>query len=349
MEIDVTAEKRLLADFTKTIQTKRLLVVEGTRSQENLIYRATAPESERGIFSIAKELSRLECNFQIVESSSPTLDDAIRNSDIVIIYAHGEFGEDGRLQGWLDYKGKPYPGPGVRASAICLDKLVFKQLMTSAGLRTARFESLENRDEKILEKARKVGYPLMAKLRDGGSSIGITKIHDDEELSRWESDVKPSTTAHYLFEKYINGRFFTAGLIQFPQGLLSLPLLEVQTTNDFYDEETKLGSNEGLKPDFIVPANVNGDQAKQLLSLAAAAFKQSGCEGVARVDIMMDEDGTAYLLEINTIPGMSEGSNLTAAFKSMGFSYGDLLMATLRTAYLKGHAAEHQSSEALTC
>ncbi len=289
--MNVSVEKQLLENFTQFIRTQRILVIEGTRSQENLLYKDAAPDSERGIVSIAKELKRLQCTFEVVESSSDRLDNAIAAADIVLIYAHGEYGEDGRLQGWLDYKGRPYPGPGVLASAICLDKLIFKQLMTSAGLRTPIFQELEANDFALLLKAARVGYPLMAKLRTGGSSIGITRIENEAELLLWEERVGKANAGEYFFEKFVNGRFLTVGLIEFPGRLVSMPLLEVEADGGFYDKETKLGIDASRRPRFTVPAQLRDDVTKQISDLATALSVKSGCEGIGRVDVMLDNDG----------------------------------------------------------
>ena len=335
IEIDVTAEKKLLNEFLGFIRGQRLLLIEGTRSVENLLYKEQAPDSERGIISIAAELNRLECNFEIVESNSPDLDVAIARANLVLIYAHGEFGEDGRLQGLLDYKNKPYPGSGVLASAICLDKVVFKSLMISAGLSTPAY-TLPSEQSDLSNRIGILGYPVMAKPRCGGSSIGICRLSDETELQAWRVAINPSELDDYFFENHINGRFLTIGIIELVSGLKVMPILEVDAGIRFYDAQIKLGNEKGeVKPRVEVPANLPLHVAENVRTLAKRAFLQSRCEGIGRVDIMLDEVGCPHLLEINTIPGMSINSNMTHAFASLGFDYAELLLAVLRTAYLK--------------
>jgi D-alanine-D-alanine ligase len=317
------------------LSTLKVLLIEGTRSQENLIYKANAPASERGILSIAASLKRQNINFRLIESSDVALVHAIQDADVVLIYAHGEFGEDGRLQGWLDYVNKPYPGPGVAASAICLDKLVFKRLMAGGGVRTPNFREI-NAPSDATRNADLIGFPMMAKLRRGGSSLGITLLRSSSDFARWLDTIPANHLNDYLLEKFIQGRFVTVGVLQFPDELVVLPILAVLTKGEFYDDVAKMGiTKDSGGPEYHVPAHLNGDAAHAVQKLAIDAFRLTGCEGISRVDIMIDSDGVPHVLEINTIPGMAENSNLTHMASNLGFSYDELVLAVLRTAFLK--------------
>jgi D-alanine-D-alanine ligase len=330
---NITLEKSRLSKFRRSLDGKRILVIEGNRSTENLLYKKAAPDETRGIISIADGFRQLGLDFWIVQSDSPVLAAYLTIADLILIYAHGEYGEDGRLQGWLDYIGKPYQGPGVMASAVCLDKLMFKRLLSGTGISTPPYRELTADGDRAIAAAELLGFPLMAKLRTGGSSIGITLLRDLPELRTWLKQVGPDAREAYFFEKFIVGRFLTVGIIRMSEGDEQLPILEVLTGESYYDEATKLGGcNDSPPVDFVVPAPLAQDTAAQINLLCGKAFRLAGCEGLARVDLMLDQNNVPHVLEINTIPGLSAASNLTAAFMSLGFTYHDLLLAVLRTA-----------------
>jgi D-alanine-D-alanine ligase len=331
---DVQLEKQSLAQFREFLKCEHILLIEGTRAAENLIYKEKAPDSARGIVSIERQLKAMGCRYELVESSSSDLGEAINRADVVLIYAHGEYGEDGRLQGWLDYLGKPYPGPGVLPSAVCLDKLTFKRLLTGVGLPTAAFGALSAAPDSRAV-GRSLGYPLMAKLRTGGSSIGITRIEDAAQLDAWASSVGAERIGDYFLEKYLDGRFVTVGLLELSTGLEVLPILEVVLDSGFYDEDVKLGKSQAGAPTFVTPAHLDPDVAARVRDAARKAFMYSQCSGIGRVDFIITPDGKPNILEINTIPGMSADSNLTHSFASLGYTYDELLLAALRTAYYK--------------
>jgi D-alanine-D-alanine ligase len=333
-ELKVNMEQQILSKLKEKLKGKYIVLVEGDHSEENKLYTDIAPAEIRGILAIDKALSQLGFRFSRIKSTDIHLKEHLNCCDFAFIYAQGEYGEDGRLQGWLDYIGVDYPGPGVSASAICCDKLLFKHVMRSSGIMTADYDALdESISLAILKrKAEQIGYPVMMKERMGGSSLGITLIVDYAGLEKWFVDNTRKTTDHYIIEKYIKGQFATVGIIFLSQGYFILPVFSVETKNSFYDADAKIGKNgDTIKykidnfPERII---------KKLKKAAWAAFCKSGCEGLGRIDFMVcDED--IYVLEINTVPGISHGGNFTQMFMSLGFTFEELILAIMNTAFLK--------------
>lgn len=331
--MNLFSEKEYLKQYRRSIQNSNILLIEGRHSLENLLYKDHAPDSERGILSIESALLGLGIKVRTMASTDQGINDGIEWADIVFIYAHGEFGEDGRLQGFIDYKAKKYPGSGVLASAVCADKVVLKQIALSQGLRTPRFYTAEPSIDHWMAAMARAQFPVMVKPRTGGSSIGIRKFDTPDALAHWISCLPPEVLSSYFIEEFVEGSFMTVGIIELSEGVLALPVLRVLTSSDFYDEATKLGADEARGTvTYEVPAHIPADLTTSLQDFALKAFRCAQCDGLARVDLMVDRHGVPTLLEINTIPGMSPNSNFTKAFCSLGFTYEELVLAALRTA-----------------
>ncbi|MEI7188875.1 D-alanine--D-alanine ligase family protein [Dickeya dianthicola] len=329
-------EKRYLLSYKEFIKNQSICLVEGTHSQENLIYKSQASDEERGITSIESAFIDLGLNYKKIESTDNNLQYEIKNHNFVFIYAHGEYGEDGRLQGFLDYIDKPYPGSGVLASAVCCDKLKFKYLMTGSSVNTPNFYELNIHDSysDVHKKALCLQYPIMAKERCGGSSLGITYISNDEDLHTWYEKNKNEINKYFL-EKFISGRIISVGFVQMIEGVLILPTLETVTNSNYYDAELKIGhSHHEVK--YILNSFSSKEYIdRKIKETAIKSFEHAACQGVGRVDLIIDDNNDVFILEINTIPGISKNSNFTKMFTSLGFSYNELVIAFIRTGILK--------------
>lgn len=335
---NVAAEKQALAKVKDKLATQFIVLVEGDHSEENRVYTHNAADEIRGILAIDRALNALNFNYKRVASTDAKIKDYLAVADYVFIYAQGEYGEDGRIQGWLDYLGVDYPGPGVAASAICCDKLYFKHVMKSAGVSTAAYYELGEDEtlDSLLTKASLLQYPVMMKERQGGSSLGITLINNDSELTRWLTVGCPKGVSSYFMEKYIAGAFATVGIIQLSTGYYVLPVLTARTEAQFYDADLKLGKSKNAIH-YSLGGNFSPEQQRQLKETAWQAFAHTGCEGISRVDMMIQGE-EIFVLEINTVPGISNGGNFTQMFTSFGFSYDEMILAIMNTAFLK-HAA----------
>jgi D-alanine-D-alanine ligase len=243
----------------------------------------------------------------------------------VFIALHGRFGEDGTVQGILEWLGIPYTGSGVLASALAMDKLRSKLMWEAKGLPTPRYELLEAESD-FKAVAAHLGLPLMVKPVNEGSSIGMSKVRAANDLGR-----AYALAAKYdrvvIAEKFINGMELTGAIL----GEQGLPLIRLETPRDFYDYEAKYIANDTR---YIVPCGLPPAKERELQALCLEAFRTLGCTGWGRVDLMLDRAGNPYLLEVNTAPGMTDHSLVPMAARAIGISYEDLCLRILERAHV---------------
>lgn len=346
IRFNIAKEKETIYNNLNELKGKFIVLIEGDHSEENRIYTEQADDEIRGILAVDNSLKKMGFNYKRVASTDKRIKDYLSVADYAFIYAQGEYGEDGRIQGWLDYLNIDYPGPGVSASSICCDKLYFKHVMKSSSVKTADyFEIVESDDiKKLKEKARKLGYPVMLKERLGGSSLGITLVNNDDDLIYWFQHQSLKGSTSYFMEKFISGKFVTVGIIKMSRGYYVLPVLSAETDSKFYDAESKLGKGEN-SIHYHLGGGFSSEMQQSIKKLAWQAFKNTGCEGISRVDMMI-EGNDIFVLEINTIPGISRGGNFTQMFTSFGFSYDEMILAIMNTAYMKKNTQEKISETA---
>ncbi len=245
--------------------------------------------------------------------------------DRVFIVLHGPGGEDGRVQAMLEFMGLPYTGSGVQASSLAMDKLLSKQLWRGINLPTPDFAVLQAGTD-WLQILAQLGGEVMVKPVHEGSSIGMTKADSPESLQRAYEDAVAYDT-NVLAERVIKGAEYTVSVL----GERALPAIKLETNNRFYDYEAKYLSENTR---YICPCGLSPDKHDQLQKLALKAFKSLGCSGWGRVDVMADSEDNFYLLEVNTVPGMTSHSLVPIAAKAVGMSFEELvvniLMSTLR-------------------
>lgn len=256
--------------------------------------------------------------------------------DAVFIMLHGRLGEDGTVQGLLELLGIPYTGSGVMSSAVAMNKHMSKRIMRSHRIPVADDVMVTAEETARLGAgavaegiARDLGFPCMVKPNCEGSSAGASRVHGREELARAIEE------AHLydrlvMVERYIDGREVTVGLLGGEPAVL--PVLEVRPSKDYYDYECKY--TRGMT-EYIVPAHIPEASARELQDLSLAAHDALGCEGLSRVDFMLDAQGRPYCLEINTIPGMTALSLIPKAAAAAGYSFAEVVEMVLATAALK--------------
>ena len=245
--------------------------------------------------------------------------------DRVFIALHGRFGEDGTIQGALEYLGLPYTGSGVMASAVAMDKWRTKLLWQAAGVSTPPYEVL-TADSDFPAVAQRLGVPLMVKPAREGSSIGMSKVESVEKLEpAYETAAQHDDTI--IAERFIDGFEVTAAILNDEP----LPLIKLETPRVFYDYEAKYFANDTR---YICPSGLPGAQEQAIQAEALRAFRLIGCRGWARIDVMVDRAGKPYLLEVNTIPGMTDHSLVPMAAKARGIGYDDLCLAILDSAHV---------------
>jgi D-alanine-D-alanine ligase len=250
--------------------------------------------------------------------------DVLRNEnfDRVFNILHGRGGEDGELQGGLEVLQIPYTGCGVMASSISMDKLMTKRIWTGAGLATPAFEIL-TADSDFTVVAEKLGLPLIIKPAQEGSSIGMSKVAEASQLE--EAYKKAAEFDDIVFaEQWVTGDEYTVAIL----GDEVLPPIRVEVETGFYDFDAKYASNE---TQYHCPCGLDESSQKTLQSLCKTAFEVVGGKGWGRVDVMQDNVGTFWLIEVNTVPGMTDHSLVPMAAKEQGLSFAELTLRILET------------------
>jgi D-alanine-D-alanine ligase len=241
------------------------------------------------------------------------------------IALHGRFGEDGTLQGVLEWLGIPYTGSGVLASALAMDKVRAKRLWAAEGLPTPPYQIL-TREADLRAVAKRLGTPLFVKPASEGSSVGMTKVKkasDLEEAYALAVNYDPVVIA----EKFIDGPELTVAIL----GERVLPIIRIETPREFYDYEAKYIADDTR---YLIPCGVSKAKERQLQALSLRAFQALGCRGWGRVDLMLDRRGKPFLLEVNTSPGMTDHSLVPMAARAVGVSYEELCVKILELAHV---------------
>lgn len=254
---------------------------------------------------------------------SPLSDLKTQGYQRVMIHLHGRGGEDGTIQGALEWMGIPYTGPGVMASSMGMDKLRTKLIWKALGLRVPDFVLLdENSDFDAVE--RELGLPLFVKPACEGSSIGISRVSEPGTLKAAYAIARAHDRV-VLAERNIGGGEYTAAIL----GERVLPFVKIEPATAFYDYEAKYTRDDTR---YICPAPLNAAQVAEVEDMVRRGFWAIGGSGWGRVDFLMDEQGKPYLLEVNTSPGMTDHSLVPMAARAAGMSFDQLVLQILDSA-----------------
>jgi D-alanine-D-alanine ligase len=246
--------------------------------------------------------------------------------DVALLAMHGDGGEDGRLQGALDWAGIPYTGSKSAASALCMDKYLTQMCLEKEGLPLAPFMSPRAQCDFKTAREKLGSHELFAKPRNGGSSINSGKILNQSD---WDRTI--GRGGAWIVEKCLSGREVTVGLLQDSLTAWTvLPILELRSKNAFYDYESKY--TDGMT-EFLCPAPLAPEETQQLEQFALRAVQACGVRGYARVDFLITATGPS-ILEINTLPGMTNLSDLPAMAKAAGLSFDELVLKIVSSAQL---------------
>ncbi|TNF37899.1 MAG: D-alanine--D-alanine ligase [Gammaproteobacteria bacterium] len=241
--------------------------------------------------------------------------------DRVFNIMHGRGGEDGVIQGLLEIMQIPYTGSGVLGSALCMDKLLTKQLWKGTGLPTPDYRILDSA-EACNAAVRELGLPLMIKPVLEGSSIGMSKVTISEQIvEAWQLASKYCKTV--IAEKFIKGAEYTAAIL----GQTVLPMIRLETPRNFYDYKAKYDDDATR---YHCPCGLSADKEKQLAELVLQSFNAVHAEGWGRVDFMLDEQHQPWLIEVNTVPGMTDHSLVPMAARQAGLAFDDLVIQILK-------------------
>jgi len=248
--------------------------------------------------------------------------------DRAFIVLHGRGGEDGTMQGFLELLQLPYTGSGVLGSALAMDKIRTKRVWRAMGLPTAEYRIADSLQQ--LEQAINVlGFPVMIKPNHEGSSIGMTKIERPEQIAAaWKA--AHDLDADVLVEQWITGKEYTAAIVN---GKV-LPLIRLETPNQFYDYQAKYHSN---TTQYHCPCGLSEQRENTCQELALRAFEAVSASGWGRVDFFIDQHEQIQLLEVNTVPGMTDHSLVPMAAKAAGMDFQALVLNILETSCRRDH------------
>jgi D-alanine-D-alanine ligase len=246
--------------------------------------------------------------------------------DRVFNIIHGRGGEDGVLQGALEALGIPYTGSGVLASALAMDKLRTKLCWLGAGLPTPGWMLLQ-KPEDLERCAVRLGFPLIVKPSNEGSSIGMSRAENLDELQRaWK--LAAQYDCQVFAEVWVTGKEYTAAVLDDQP----LPLIRLETPHAFYDFDAKYRADTTR---YHCPCGLDGNQEAEFQALALNACQTLGVKGWGRVDLLVDDDGRAWLIEVNTVPGMTDHSLVPMAAKADGIEFDELVWRILATSIVR--------------
>lgn len=289
-----------------------------------VLYGGTSAEREVSLNSgqaIANGLITAGFDVQLIDTQDYCLSDlATLDIDRVFIALHGRGGEDGCVQGALQYMNIPYTGSDVLGSALSMDKIRSKQVFQAMGLPTASFSIVNKQDyhrQEAKEILQQLGGMVMVKPANEGSSIGMSKAANAEDLHQALIEA-----FHYdqqvLVEAWIQGPEYTVAII----GQTPMPVIHMETPHDFYDYDAKYKST---STQYHCPCHLSAKEEAELQAIALKAFNATGAKGWGRVDVMRNEQKQWQLLEVNTVPGMTETSLVPKAAKVHGLNFSELV------------------------
>lgn len=299
------------------MKNKKIAVVMGGPSAERAVSLNTGAAillalQEKGYNAVGIDLEPARFVEQLTEAGI----------EVVFNAVHGKYGEDGVLQGALELLGIPYTGSGVLSSAMAMDKGITKRIFLSANIPTPRshlFTKVDRKRDLMAEIRADFNIPVVVKSAAQGSSIGVVIVEKSDDLPEAiDQAFKYSETI--LVEEFIKGRELTVAIwgADEPE---ALPIIEIVPHSGRYDYQSKYTKG---ATEYIVPARLDDDTISIVQKVAVEAFNKLECRGIARVDIMLDKDNNPYVLEVNTIPGMTATSLVPKAAAAVGITFADL-------------------------
>ncbi|MBI4211715.1 MAG: D-alanine--D-alanine ligase [Deltaproteobacteria bacterium] len=304
------------------MKMKKIGVLMGGMSKEREISLRTGA-------AIAAALKRQGYQIESIDADVHLIDRLKEKKiEVAFIALHGKLGEDGSVQGMLEWLRIPYTGSGVMASSIAMEKIMCKRIAHDVGLPVASHEIFRSGEESPMAFAKRYTgvYPAIVKPSREGSTVNTTIVENADALAQAIETALGSDDL-ILIEKFIRGEEVTVGILNGK----SLPPLEIAPKSGFYDYTSKY--TKGMT-EYLLPARISGDMSERLMRQTAAIYQELGCKGVARADFMIGEEGECFL-EINTIPGMTETSLVPKAAQYVGIDFDMLCEEILKTASLK--------------
>ncbi|MEU0445594.1 D-alanine--D-alanine ligase family protein [Streptomyces tendae] len=316
-----------LREWGQSRQGLRVALVYGPVSAEDRLYHSKCPIEQRSVTALAEALEEIGARWKVLNPCEPDFIMELTEYDVALSNLHGPYGEDGRLQGLLDYLRVPYCGSGVGASAVAADKILCKRVMLTLGIPTPGWHVWSG------GPVAWNGRPNMVKPPFGGSSVGMSLVRDPADLPGALANAASDGCAPVLIEEYVTGTPMTVGLLELPgpSAVVFPPLATEATEADFYDADTKLDVD-SRGAITVRAANRTPAVQDKITEHARTLWNGLGLRGSARIDFILTEDNEPYALEVNTTPGMSRDSNFAVGAAMVGLTHTDVVLAMLHEA-----------------
>ena len=331
---DFEKDEKALQKFHKKNKKLRVALLCGPKSREDAVYWSNFPFELTSSGFVYQNLRQLGFEVRVVKNTAKNPEKRLRWADVVFLNVHGEFGEDGTIQGFLEYIAKPYTGPGIYASCLGIDKVRFKKFASRMGLLTPAWISLQEASPReIKETIGSLGLPTIFKPSKGGSSIGLYKTISFRQATSFRKSISANITQgiEYFAEKFIVGRSLTISILDLPTQRVALPIIEfLPRTKDLYDQELKIQSQRGEPVvDYPTIRDLPKELYEHICTIALEICAESECDGFSRIDFVLDIQARPYVLEMNTIPGLQKDSNFLLCAEAAGITPGTVLLSLL--------------------
>lgn len=300
---------------------KKIAVLMGGMSSE----REISIRSGNNVFNSLKKLGLNAIQIDVTPHIYKELDK--ERPDVAFVVLHGQYGEDGCIQGLLEIMNIPYTGSGVLGSSIGMNKIITKRILSDNGIPVPADVSINwsDLDTSVKKVESDVGFPSVLKPVSEGSSIGIQLIKDGPSLKKALEHYREKYPQAFV-EQYIRGKEITIGLVGKGDAVTMLPIMALEPKNEFYDYDAKYTKG---KTDFEIPARISKDTEELVRCYSIKAFNDLHLSGVARIDVILDAEENPYFLEVNTIPGMTDTSDIPAMAKAAGLNFEDIVATIL--------------------
>lgn len=323
MILNEASKKNILKKF----QNKKIAVLYGGISEE----REVSLKSGENIYKALTSFDELKESCILIDVKNHyELAKTLKKEKVEYCYniLHGTFGEDGSIQGLLDCLDIKYTGENTLVSSVCMNKVYTKRIWQSSKIPTADFILLKDIFENINYEKNNLNFPLILKPISNGSSVGVYLIKTKKEFE--EIIKKIEKISDYFIEPYIKGKEITVGLIREDKGIFTFPILGINTKNEIYDYDAKYTAG---KTELEVPAKIDKEIEKKVIEICSSAYNILGCEGLCRIDAIIDEKNKIYLMEVNTQSGMTNTSDIPAMAKSINIKFEDIALYVLGLSY----------------
>jgi D-alanine-D-alanine ligase len=305
-----------------SLKKKKVAVMMGGLSREREISLKTGKAISKALIEKGYTVTAIDVREDLPEKLVK------EKIECAFLALHGRFGEDGTIQGMLELMKIPYTGSGVLASALAMHKIMSKKFFLYESIPTPRFEVFQREEiKKDLPKKISLPLPVIVKPAREGSTIGVSIVQKEEELGPALKEAG-EYDEEILVEEFMKGKEITVGILED----IPLPIIEIVPKSGFYDYHSKYTKGE---TQYILPARISREKYLYAQEISLKAFQTLGCSGVARVDLMTDEHENPFVIDVNTMPGMTETSLLPKAASYAGIPFEDLVERILLGASLK--------------